>query len=227
MTKQDAYDLVLQISRDPSTRQQFISDPFSVLKATNLKLSESELDEVLGMIAGLSPSDDNMQKLYEKLQTNFADMALTLRQSVLNVVEQIETGFKKVMQMYVIAFYVGITLLAVGVISGLVLRENMLALVFGGLGTGDIVGYFVYKPAEDLQKSRGNLAQLEMAFINWIGDAHNWSEVFRQTFNQAKSGEELIGNTSKISTAMLANVKDTMKAIDDYCESSRARTPSK
>jgi len=93
-----------------------------------------------------------------------------------------------------------------------------LAIAFGELGIADILGYFVYRPAEDLQISRGKLAQLEMAFLNWVGDAHNWSEVFRETFEKAAADDTLIEKTGKISQAMLLNVKDTMKAIDDYCE---------
>lgn len=219
MTKQDAYDLLLRVCGEASVRQKFLTDPTEILKETGLKVTETELSEVRTIVAAINPMDPKIAALSAELQENFARMALSLRKSILDVVDQIEAGFKKVMQMYVVAFYVGIGLLVLGGLSGLVLRENTLAFIFGGLGTADIVGSFVFKPAEELQKSRGNLGKLEMAFINWVGDAHNWDEVFRRTFKETDSPTELIDATSKISTAMLANVKDTMKAIDDYCKS--------
>ncbi len=188
-----------------------------MLKNAGLRLGEDELREV-GEILMKLRSSDIAEKLYRELQTNFANMAISLRDSVLRVVNEIEKGFKNVMRMYVVAFYLGVVLILLSGISGVYLREDLLAITFGGLGIADIVGYFVYRPAEYLQVSRGNLAQLHMAFINWIGDAHNWSEVFRKTFNGAKSDDDLISKTSKISEAMLANVRETMKAIDDYCE---------
>ena len=217
MTKQAAYDLLLKVSQDTATRKKFLSDPVSVLGSTGLALSEPEVNEARDIVAGLSSSDE-FSKLYEKLQTNFAEMAIAFRASVLRVIGQIEEGYKDVMQMYVVAFYVGIGLFILAGISGLWLHEDVLTFVFGGLGTADILAYFIKGPPERLQVSRGNLAQLEMAFVNWIGDMHNWNEIFTQVLAESKSHVELISNASKISASMLSNVKDTMNAIDQYCE---------
>jgi len=104
MTKEDAYELLLRCFRDPTIRQQFLKNPLEVLKTTNLNLSEPELMEVAEIVPGLEPSDSSTQKLYEMLQADFANMAVSLRKSVLRVVAQIEDGFRNVMRMYLIAF---------------------------------------------------------------------------------------------------------------------------
>ena len=218
MTKEDAYNLLLLVSRNPEVREQFLTSPLDVVKTGSFNLTEDELNEALQIVATLGRSDEFMQRLYEKLQADFADMAIKLRSSVLRVVCQIEDGFRNVMRMYLVAFYLGVVLIILSALAGLLLRENLLAIAFGGVGVVDIVGYFMYRPAEYLQVSRGKLAQLEMAFMNWVSDAHNWSEVFRQAFKSAQTNDALIDSTSKISAAMLSNVKDTMKAINDYCE---------
>jgi len=69
------------------------------------------------------------------------------------------------MTMYSIAFYSGVGLIFLSFIATLGFRENIISLFFGGAGVVDIVSFFVFKPAEDLQKSRGNLAQLITAFL--------------------------------------------------------------
>ena len=156
--------------------------------------------------------------LSESLQIDFGKMAVEIRSSVLRVVKQIEEGFTSVMTMYKVAFYVGIILIAASIVLGFLLRQDILSLAFGSAGIADILGYFIYKPAVDLQTSRGNLAQLEMAFVNWIGDVHNWNEVLGYVVEGAKSNQEIIDSATKVSSTLVSNLKETMKAIDDFAK---------
>src|SRR5208282_4295465 len=48
--------------------------------------------------------------------------------------------------------------------------------------------FLVFKPAQDLQASRGGLAQLQAAFFAWINDIHNWNEYLELLQNEAATG---------------------------------------
>lgn len=213
MTKEAVYELLLRLSKDSTVRRQFIRDPSAVLKTTGLAISESELKGVIDVLKGFTYSP-----LLIEQQENFVKIGLELRASVIRVVKQIEEGFKAVMKMYVVAFYVGIILFVLAGLSGLILREDILTTVFGGLGTANFIAYFVNRPPEKLQVSRGNLAQLEMAIATWFSDVHNWNAVFGQVIAEAKTEEELIQNATKISAAVISNLREAMSAIDAYCE---------
>jgi len=216
MTADQVVELLLTLSKDRQRREQFMSNPPDVLKTMTLTLSEDEISTAREILTRF-PSK-KLETLSETGQIEFGKMALEVRSSVLRVVKQIEDGFTSVMTMYKVAFYVGIALIGLSVFLGLVVRQDAIALVFGGLGTSDILVYFIYKPAIDLQTSRGNLAQLEMSFVNWIGDVHNWNQVLAYVAEEGKSTQEIVDTATRASSTLISNLKETMKAIDDFAK---------
>jgi hypothetical protein len=219
MTKEDALVLLGQLSSDPDKLRRFVANQTAVLAESKLSIATTEVQQLLNIIAGLQSNvNDGSLTTAKDLQENFANMTKTLRQSLLDVLSQIEGGFKHVQNMYLIAFYLGIVLVTTSILFGIIVRDNILTIAFGGLGTTDIIVYFVYRPAELLQASRANLAKLVMAFMGWLDDAHNWNTVFRKAFAKAEEGgsiHELVEETSKISEEKIAHVKETIKAIED------------
>jgi|SRR5437016_3451400 len=216
MTAEQVLELLSTLSSDRLRREQFVNNPSDVLNSMTLKLSEQEIAKAREILSQF-PSR-KLEMLSESLQIDFGKMAVEIRSSVLRVVKQIEEGFTSVMTMYKVAFYVGIILIAASIVLGFLLRQDILSLAFGSAGIADILGYFIYKPAVDLQTSRGNLAQLEMAFVNWIGDVHNWNEVLGYVVEGAKSNQEIIDSATKVSSTLVSNLKETMKAIDDFAK---------
>jgi len=216
MTADQALELLLSLSKDPQRREEFMRNPPDVLKAMTFALSEEEIVKAREILTRF-PSR-RLETLSENLHVDFGKMALEVRSSVLRVVKQIEDGFTSVMKMYKVAFYSGIILIGLSVLLGLIVRQDIIALAFGGLGTSDILVYFIYKPAVDLQTSRGNLAQLEMAFVSWIGDVHNWNQVLGYVAEEAKSTQEIVDTATRASSTLISNLKETMKAIDDFAK---------
>jgi uncharacterized phage infection (PIP) family protein YhgE len=154
---------------------------------------------------------------YLKKQNEEMDKILRLadswRQQILDVTVEIHKGYRRLMQMYTVTFYVGVALIIGGILTTLIYRENLVALALGGFGTADVILYFFKKPAQSLQDSRSNLTQLQAAFYNWFSDLFNWNAYLSQTqetitFDQLK----------KVSDVLWKNTETMMKLVNKYCE---------
>jgi hypothetical protein len=145
------------------------------------------------------------------------NMTEELNNRILTVIDQIDKGFRRVMTMYTIAFYVGIGMIVVSVAATLYTKENMFALLFGGAGAVDVVAFFVFKPAEDLQKSRGHLAQLTSAFLTWFNDIYNWNASVAKVINTRDEQLNIVA-LQEISKTIIANTISIMEAIDKFVE---------
>ena len=120
--------------------------------------------------------------------------------------------------MYTIAFYLGIALIIVSAVASLVMKEHVAALVFGGLGMADMVTAFIFRPAQELQNSRGNLTQLQAAFFNWANDVRNWSTYLERLDNSVRPGEKPpYEGFEKVSLRVQANTAEMMRLVDLYC----------
>ena len=108
---------------------------------------------------------------------NLPNIASALADRILNVLNEVDEGFRKVMWMYLCLFYLGLLLIVLACVGSLVTGNDKIALVFGGVGLADVIAFLAFKPVEDLQRSRGNLSQLVSAFLTWYNDTHNWNQV--------------------------------------------------
>lgn len=134
-----------------------------------------------------------------------------LENRILIVVDEVDNGFKKVMTMYTIAFYFGLGLIVFALVSSLTDEGNSMAILFGGAGLIDVVAFFVFKPAEDLQHSRGNLAQLVSAFLTWYNDTHNGNEVLKKDLIK---GNGHVDTYKEVSKRSIQNTISIMCAIE-------------
>lgn len=142
-------------------------------------------------------------------------MAEKLREGLVGVTVDISQGFKEVMRMYKVAFYLGVVLIGVSIISSLFLREAVLPIAFGAFGLADIAAVFIFKPVEKLQISRANLAQLQAAYASWVNDIHNWNDYWKRTLNREDYSLEdlkmasdiMINNTEKLIEVIQANIR--------------------
>ena len=140
------------------------------------------------------------------------NMQSELATRILNVIDEIDKGFRKVMLMYTVAFYIGLGLIVFSFIGTLYFKENIFLLVFGGAGVVDVVAFFIFKPAEDLQRSRGNLAQLVSAFLTWYNDTHNWNQFLAKELMSEKACD--INVFQEVSKRSMANTVTIMTAIE-------------
>jgi len=147
------------------------------------------------------------------------EMSNEFRKGLVDVIRQIELGYSRVMLMYTIAFYVGIALIGLSVFASLWLKEDGAALIFGGLGMADVVTTFIFRPAQELQNSRGNLTQLQAAFFNWANDVRNWTAYLQRLDDAVRPGEKPpYEEFERVSKRVLANTAEMMRLVDLYCE---------
>lgn len=139
-----------------------------------------------------------------------------LEERILSVIDEVDKGFRRVMQMYTIAFYMGLGLILMAFLGSLFWQENPFLPLFGGVGLLDVVAFFVFRPVEDLQRSRGNLAQLVSAFLTWYNDTHNWNQVIMKELHKDDSD---VGICREASQTNVLNTISLMAAIELFVAS--------
>ena len=132
-----------------------------------------------------------------KADPDLDNLRAGLQSGLLEVVRQIDRGYRITMWMYTAAFVVGLSMLVVSMIAAF--RDLHSAALLGGLGALDVITFLVFKPAEDLQASRGGLAQLQAAFFAWINDIHNWNEYLDLLQNESGAGAPPFDTCKQIS----------------------------
>ncbi len=244
INQEKLFDILIKTAEDESFRQKVQSDP-DLAKELEMTVEEvetlnkvlpqilnyeairKELEDVRRMISGTvdplenSPAIAKEREKYmiEQLQTT-GKLIIGFKEGLLDSVNQIKAGFRGVMIMYNIAFYVGILLIIASVVYAFISDNSLISIAFAGIGMIDIIIYFILKPPLDLQKSRANLAQLQSAYFNWLIDLSNWNSA-------AGSKEEVFQRYKEISEILIKNTEKTLQIIEDYCDLSTtsAKTP--
>ena len=152
---------------------------------------------------------------------NSKNMKEQLRNNILRALEQIDIGFRKTMLMYTIAFYFGIFIVLFSMIMTILPHDkdkDLFLLFFGGVGLIDIVAFLIFKPVQDLQKSRANLAQLVSAFLTWYIDIRNWDAtsitILRSCNN--KIDDDVLNRLEKISNRYITNTQLIISSISTF-----------
>jgi hypothetical protein len=136
-----------------------------------------------------------------------------LRKRILKVIDEIDKGFERSMLMYTITFYVGIGVIIYSIVSTITFGQNTFNLVFGAVGVLDVISFLVFKPTEDLQKSRGNLAQLISAFLAWYSSMTAWGYLNKKLLDIE---EPLISSLHQSSNRTLLDTVMFMAAIEFF-----------
>ena len=157
-----------------------------------------------------------MTNEHKARQINVKKMREELESRILQVIDEVDTGFKQVMKMYTIAFYAGLVIVMFSFIGTITLQDNMFTLIFGGVGILDVVAFLIFKPAEDLQRSRGNLAQLVSAFLTWYNDTHNWNQFLAKELVKDRPAFKVF---NEVSTQNIVNTLTIMCAIELFVAS--------
>jgi hypothetical protein len=156
------------------------------------------------------------------------DLKLKLQQGLARVVQQIDRGYERAMTMYTVAFYVGIVMVLASIFAALIGSSVKSAAVLGGLGMADILASLIFRPAQDVQNSRGNLAQLQAAFFSWVNDVYNWN-AYLGMINQDADARKVTPEFSRlqeVSDTQMRNIERMMGLIEAYCETRPAPVPA-
>lgn len=183
---------------------------------TNGTTSTNNLSPFFASSASSSPASSTVAERRAE-----SKLGLELQQGLVGIIKQIAQGYWYVTWMSNITFILGVALILMSAISALALQEDTASYFMGGLGLAGVIGSLVFRPAQDLQSNRANLAQLQAVFINWINDIHNWNRYWELVMNQnrgAKQPPPPLEEVSKISDTLVNSARQMMELIEQYCE---------
>jgi|LGVF01.1.fsa_nt_gb hypothetical protein len=239
MSKEDALEIVQRLQSDRQFHEQIFkkvkegkfNEILQILKESGIQVDSKDLKLALDtnwIIENLEEPSESISHLLglsagnqkQAGQPGKIDLRENLQEGLVEVVKQIDRGYERVMQMYTVAFYIGVIMVLMSVFASLVLHSDTSALILGGLGMADIIASLIYQPAQELQNSRGNLAQLQAAFFNWINDIYNWNRYLRLMDEEATSDKRppSFNNVCEVSDKMVHNTERMMEMIEKYCE---------
>lgn len=187
---------------------------------------QTEMNTILEGLRGLHQGAMNyqatQQDLAKKTETinlrnieNTIETVISLKESLQDVIKDAKGAYKKVMWMYIIAFYLGIGLIVTAIVFA-AYDKAILAIAFGAIGLIDLATQFIFKPPLDLQSSRSNLAQLVVALTNWFADLMNLN-----SYLSVKGSSITIKDLESISAKQNSTTEHMLKLIEQYCEPSR------
>jgi hypothetical protein len=218
MDKEAAYDLIRQVLHDPQSLLAIKKDPQSVLSKLGIQ-SQDEIKDLEGILSivevGITTASQKFDPVQDQQQSTLTT-ANELKKGLVDVTKQIQSGYKHVMIMYNVAFYLGIALIASAVLFAIFTGESLLPMVFSGIGMADIIVYLITKPPQGLQDSRANLTQLQAAYFSWFVDMVNWNSYLLE-----KGQKATLDDIKKVSEACLHNTGEMMELIDKYCETGK------
>lgn len=219
LSRELAYELVKKSFGDPAFIEKYKKDYRQNPRAMTEEAGITDPDEaeqvtqMVDLIVSAEEQASATQKLLLKQLETTMQTADQFKLGLQTTVKQIDEGFNATMRMYTVAFYLGVGLVVASAIFAVVTDGSLFALALGGLGTADIITYFLTKPPQDLQRSRADLTQLQAAFFNWFTDAYNWN-----SYLSAKGPSVQLAELKEVSATLFANTDRTMGLIEKYCE---------
>jgi len=159
--------------------------------------------------------------LYDNLQSHFFDetkksvsstykTAEAFKEGIEDTIRQISRGFQLTMYMYFMVFLIGCVLLAVSAYLAIATDKEFISSMFGGMGMASVLSFFFSKTPIALQKSRGQLAQLQTILFNWYVDVFNWNSYLLK--NQDLSFEDF----KRVSDIQMKRTEETVEIISGF-----------
>lgn len=108
------------------------------------------------------------------------DLIKIINSSIGETVLEFHRGFQRTMDMYTVAFYLGVVIIIVSLGYAILGGNNLISIAFGAVGLLDILTFLVTKPPQSLENSRADLAQLQIAYTNWFSSVNNWNAYIRE-----------------------------------------------
>lgn len=137
------------------------------------------------------------------------DVIESYQESIAKTNRETINGFRSTMLMYQVSFYAGIALMVAAVVFAVVLRSSLFSIVFGSIGTLELLTFFIANPPMRLQESRSEHTKLNAAFYSWYVDLYNWN-VFYSQYGKERVPFEII---KQVSDAQIGNTRKLMDII--------------
>lgn len=230
LTAEQKYHLVQRFLFDPAFYQATLTNAEQALQQQGVTdaATQQELIAVFNQLqmghqfAALQ--NEETKKMNALLQDSTLDTMQTansFKASIRNTLQQINTGYKVVMGMYMLAFITGVGLVIAAIVMAVTKQQQLLSIVFGSLGTLEILVFFFTKPPLQLQSSRIRHAQLEMAFYSWFVDVFNINSYFI-SINGKTDDPAVYERFKEMVDKQLTHTKETLQALKDFTASTTA-----
>ncbi|MFZ5908960.1 MAG: hypothetical protein ACOYYU_02975 [Chloroflexota bacterium] len=217
MSNNPIISLLQRISSDSEFQRSYLQSPEDVMKSVGI----TDPDDMSTLKPLLSPFTELGILQFGEVQEHYQVMS-SLRSGLQSTIKQMLDGYARTMLMYSISFYIGIGLLVLAAVFAIQGREPLLPLVFAGLGTADIIGYFVVGPPLQIQESRSDLAQLQATYFAWYQnmryvDSFIQTEYQKYINRQISSTDysEILRATSK---SIIEDTRKVLTMIESFVE---------
>ncbi|MDI6719722.1 MAG: hypothetical protein QMD46_08945 [Methanomicrobiales archaeon] len=131
-----------------------------------------------------------------------------------NAIEDGRIAFRNLIILSNATFAIGLLLLLIAAISGLILQNEILAIIFGFFGIFAVVTIFVMKPNVEIQRALSNLMQAQAVFLDYYNQLHFWAP------NVEVAGS--MEDKRQASQALHDSTTFALKAIQEYVEPVRS-----
>ena len=211
-----AYRILKKAADDPEFLASIVDNPDEIVEQYGIT-DPSEVATIsqlfILLFSGVSRELETAE-LMAKQSSSTHETVITFKTGLQKTIEQIDSGFRSSMRMYEVAFSLGVALIVAAIVLAFRDGISLFTVGFGGVGVLDFIAFFIAKPAQNLQSSRADLAQLQAAFFNWFSDTVNWNEYLRHLANNEKVS---FADIKGVSDVLLDNTEKTMSAIQKYC----------
>lgn len=224
LSPQTKFQLVQRFLMDPVFYNNYLSNKDAFIKQLGVT-SEAEVNEIIPVLDQLymgklyadSQTEEykRLKKIMDDSMEDTMETADSFKKSIRQSLKQINSGYMAVMIMYALAFLTGIGLIVAAIIMALNKQQNLLSIIFGSLGTMEILVFFFTKPAMHLQSSRIRHAQLEMGFYSWFVDVYNIN-TYMSSLGGKTDDPVMYARFLEVVDKQLVHTKETLQALKEF-----------
>lgn len=189
------------------------NNPYQYLALNGITNTEDQQE----LISLLAPAEDFQKSIAKSAMdqiTEINNVNSSYRQGLSKANYQTIKGFHATMTMYIVSFYLGVALLITAIVFAIFAKSSLFAIVFGSIGTLDLLTFFIAKPPLSLQQSRSEQAKLNAAFYSWFTDLYNWNSFYLQFSQKGQTID--FGIMKQVSDAQIANTEKLMQIISAH-----------
>jgi len=203
------------VFQNKDNAEEYSSNPVLYMQQNGIISSEDQQE----FIELVLPAQEAQKKFME---INFKQYKETLkvnssyREGLSKTNEHTIRGFKQTMIMYNVSFYIGIALLITAVFFAFFIKSSLFTILFGSIGTLDLLTFFIANPPLRLQESRAEQAKLNAAFYSWFLDLYNWNSFYVQ---YSQKGEMInLEIMKQVSDSQIKNTRKLMEIISKHID---------
>jgi hypothetical protein len=165
----------------------------------------------------INKDSESIREWNAEQRKSTGETANRFKEGLRQTIEQVDKSFRATAVMYQVSFYLGILLIISALVFAFLGKGSLLPVIFAGMGAADVVTFFIANPPRQLQKSRADLAQLQLACFTWFNDSFNWSTTMG-SLSSIRDPEKIYESMKKFSESQYENAGKTMGLIEKYCE---------